>query len=248
MVEFLLREHAEPAVFFSRSLSNMDVAEQHERCEVTQADVRTDIIFLNDSRQRVRRYTRQQLDLYDSKKMKPNHSLLGKRQFLGISLGDIFIKGNKGSLTSTFSYIIGKKRLFSTFRIMQRTVLFNYTHRDLVLLNSIYHQGLFPVHSGIVANRFRDNTLNDNFKIGGPTADDPKWWKGEPVSKYCLLLLPVPPPRSPRPLLPPLRGGCLRELRNNKSFKCTFSILSVSIQLRRHTILSQNKEMFIMTK
>ena len=38
-----------------------------------------------------------------------------------------------------------------------------------------------------MANRFRDNVLNDNFKIGGATADDPKWWKGEPVGRYCLL-------------------------------------------------------------
>ncbi|KAL9950873.1 hypothetical protein ACROYT_G043443 [Oculina patagonica] len=41
--------------------------------------------------------------------------------------------------------------------------------------------GLFPAHTGIVANRFRDNTLNDSFRVGGPTFLDPKWWKGEPL-------------------------------------------------------------------
>lgn len=41
--------------------------------------------------------------------------------------------------------------------------------------------GLFPSHTGIVANNFRDEKLNDNFRIGGPTTSDPKWWKGEPL-------------------------------------------------------------------
>ncbi|KAM7444663.1 hypothetical protein ABFA07_006760 [Porites harrisoni] len=41
--------------------------------------------------------------------------------------------------------------------------------------------GLFPSHSGIVANRFVDSALNDSFSIGSPTSTDPKWWKGEPI-------------------------------------------------------------------
>lgn len=41
--------------------------------------------------------------------------------------------------------------------------------------------GLFPSHSGIVANRFTDSTLNGSFQIGRPTSFDPKWWKGEPL-------------------------------------------------------------------
>ncbi|KAJ7386453.1 hypothetical protein OS493_008582 [Desmophyllum pertusum] len=41
--------------------------------------------------------------------------------------------------------------------------------------------GLWPSHSGIVANSFKDNVLDDSFRIGGPTSLDPKWWKGEPL-------------------------------------------------------------------
>ena len=48
-------------------------------------------------------------------------------------------------------------------------------------------QGLFPSHHGIVANRFTDKTLNDSFRIGGPSSSDPKWWGGEPVSKKTVL-------------------------------------------------------------
>jgi len=41
--------------------------------------------------------------------------------------------------------------------------------------------GLFPSHSGIVANSFTDGALNGSFRIGRPSSLDPKWWKGEPL-------------------------------------------------------------------
>ena len=49
-----------------------------------------------------------------------------------------------------------------------------------------HHQGLFPSHTGIVANNFRDEKLNDSFRIKGPTISDSKWWKGEPVGSLLV--------------------------------------------------------------
>lgn len=41
--------------------------------------------------------------------------------------------------------------------------------------------GLYPAHHGIIANTFRDPAMPDWFTLGGATAKDPAWWRGEPI-------------------------------------------------------------------
>jgi predicted AlkP superfamily pyrophosphatase or phosphodiesterase len=41
--------------------------------------------------------------------------------------------------------------------------------------------GLYPAHHGIVANTFRDPAMPERFTMGGATAKDPAWWRGEPI-------------------------------------------------------------------
>ena len=45
-------------------------------------------------------------------------------------------------------------------------------------------QGLHPESHGIVNNYFYDTVLRDKFYIGVQNQNDPKWWLGEPVSKW----------------------------------------------------------------
>ncbi len=54
-----------------------------------------------------------------------------------------------------------------------------------LLRQTILHtlmQGLYPEQHGIVSNYFYDRDFNETFYISSPTALDPKWWFGEPVS------------------------------------------------------------------
>eukprot|EP00794_Sanderia_malayensis_P008019 gene8019-8878_t len=41
--------------------------------------------------------------------------------------------------------------------------------------------GLYPESHGIVSNSFKSENRTDSFRIGGKTANDAKWWKGEPI-------------------------------------------------------------------
>jgi len=41
--------------------------------------------------------------------------------------------------------------------------------------------GLYPAHHGIVANTFRDPAMPERFTKDGATANDPAWWRGEPI-------------------------------------------------------------------
>ena len=51
-----------------------------------------------------------------------------------------------------------------------------------IFINHI--QGLYPESHGIVNNAFYDTKLREQFYIGSRNQNDPKWWRGEPVSIF----------------------------------------------------------------
>lgn len=48
-------------------------------------------------------------------------------------------------------------------------------------------KGLYPESHGIIGNMMYDRDNEDEFLVNKPSAFDPKWWKGEPVSGTFLL-------------------------------------------------------------
>lgn len=46
-----------------------------------------------------------------------------------------------------------------------------------------FHQGLYPESHGVIDNNMYDESIGAWFGMSKPNASDPRWWKGEPVSK-----------------------------------------------------------------